>query len=779
MRFVPDVGRLGPEGEHRASGDISVVMLCTGDAAITPGGVERYTQELRHALRSAGAGVTSVVIGPADPASGHIVGGHSKGSLITRLLSYTRAARRAGKDSFLVDSHFALYGALPIRTVLRKRPLAVHFHGPWARETVAERGGGGLSFRARHALERSIYRRARVVVTLSGAFRRVLIEEYRVEPWSVRVIPPGVDHQFFSPGDPADSRRLLDLDAAAPVVVCARRLVTRVGLDVLLDAWPEVLEQHPSAILVIAGDGPLRQELEARAKELGVGASVHFLGRVPETTLLAAYRAADVAVVPSRSLEGFGLVVLEAMACGVPVVTTDVGGLPEAAGALGANLVVPSGDSGALAERLSLVLAHKLPVPSRSELRDHAVSHDWGNVGERHVGLYREMVNGAPRRRRIVILDHSAAMSGAEIALLRLAPALGERYDVHVILAEDGPLVGALSRAGVSVEVLALNAQVGTTPRERAVTLRGVPSQLGAAAYAARLARLLRRHKPDLVHGNSLKACFYGSVASRLARVPFIWHARDRVAIEYLPPAAVRVGRQLARSLPAAVIANSRDTLATLGPARRLDAQSRRVVIDDPIPQQQSAELPSPPDPFTVGMVGRITPWKGQDVFLEAFELAFPAGEERAVIVGAPLFGEDDFYAAIRTRWGHPPWSERVVFKGFVDDVPAELRTFSVLVHASVIPEPFGMVVVEGMAAGLPVIAADAGGPREVISDGEDGILVPPKDVQALASALRELAADPERRETLGAAARSTARRFAPNRVAGDVGALYERVLKS
>ncbi len=98
--------------------------------------------------------------------------------------------------------------------------------------------------------------------------------------------------------------------------------------------------------------------------------------------------------------------------------------------------------------------------------------------------------------------------------------------------------------------------------------------------------------------------------------------------------------------------------------------------------------------------------------------------------------------------------------------------------HASVIPEPFGQVVVEGMAAGLPVIASDAGGPAEVITDGVDGLLCPPRDAAALAEHLRRLADDPDERARLGAAARLRATAFRPDRIAGDVREAYDQVLR-
>ena len=118
----------------------------------------------------------------------------------------------------------------------------------------------------------------------------------------------------------------------------------------------------------------------------------------------------------------------------------------------------------------------------------------------------------------------------------------------------------------------------------------------------------------------------------------------------------------------------------------------------------------NPDRPFTVGMVGWLSPWKGQDVFLRAFALAFPNGAARARAIGSAMFGEDAYATSLTELCDELGLTGRVDFRGFQADIPAELAELDVLVHATVIPEPFGQVVVEGMAAGLPVIASHAGG---------------------------------------------------------------------
>ena len=357
---------------------------------------------------------------------------------------------------------------------------------------------------------------------------------------------------------------------------------------------------------------------------------------------------------------------------------------------------------------------------------------------------------------------------------------------MHVILAEDGPLVRLLERAGASVEVLPMGEGLRNLRKDRVRPAEfPVEAWVHSAAYVLRLARRLARLHPDLVHTNTLKAALYGGTAARLAGIPCVWHVRDRIAPDYLPSSAVNLVRLAARLLPTAIIANSQATLQTLAASRGF----RNAVADDGANPDTSSRghanvvIPSPvlpprakPEPFSrasagfrVAMVGRLAPWKGQKIFLQAFAKAFPDGEEVAVLVGSALFGEDEYERQLRELVCDLGIEERVEFPGFRSEVFEELSNVDALVHASIIPEPFGQVILEGMAAGLPVIAVRAGGPAEILVEGETGLLYPAGDVDALASLLRRLADDVELRSRLGAQAREAVAMYSPERVAEQI----------
>jgi glycosyltransferase involved in cell wall biosynthesis len=577
--------------------------------------------------------------------------------------------------------------------------------------------------------------------------------------------------ETFTPEGRPGARERLGLEPDAFVAACVRRLVPRMGIGGLLDAWARIVDElPPGSTLLIAGDGPLAEELAERSREPALAGRVRVLGRVSEQELLDVYRAADVAVVPTLSVEGFGLVVLEAAACGTPSIVSDVGGLREAAAPLDGSLVLPPADTDALSARLGTAARGELPT--RADTREFAERYSWQRLAERHGVLYRRLAAGErDGRLRVVFLDHVARLSGGEIAILRLLPHL-EDVNAHVILAEDGLLADRLLQAGISVEVLELDAAARDL-RKDSVGLGSSPrAALLTAAYAARLARRLRRLRPDVVHTNSLKSGVYGGLAAKAAGVPLIWHLRDRIAADYLPRPAVGLVRGSIATLADGVIANSQATIDTL-PAR---SREHAWVIPD------SVELSSRPrttagEGLRFGMLGRIAPWKGQDLFLRAFARAFAEGSERAVLVGQPMFGEEPFERELHELVTALGLAGRVEFRGFREDVWGELASFDVLVHASVIPEPFGQVVLEGMAAGLAVLAADEGGPADLIDDGRTGRLFASRNPEALAAAMSALRADPAERERLGSAARGAAEAYHPLTLAKRYTEVYEHVV--
>jgi len=364
-------------------------------------------------------------------------------------------------------------------------------------------------------------------------------------------------------------------------------------------------------------------------------------------------------------------------------------------------------------------------------------------------------------RLRVVLLTHVARLSGAEIGLLRFIKAAPE-IQATVLVAEDGPLVDAARAAGLRVEVLELAAVAREARRADIAFGREQARAAGyVARYVARLALRLRALRPHVVHASSLKAGVYGSLAARLARRPVLWHLHDHLTAEYLAPTLAPVMREVVTRWPDALAAPSESCLASVGPGvRRLPT----AVLPWPVPMPREPAAIRP-EVRCVGIVGRITPWKGQDVFLRGFARAFPEGEVRARIIGSALFGEEDFERELHALARELGIAHRVDFLGFRSDIDAELRALDVLVHASVLPDPLPGVVLEGLAAGLPTISSTSGGHARHIEAAAAGLVFGPRDDAALAAALRRLAADRDLRVALGDRGRAMARDFAPETV--------------
>jgi glycosyltransferase involved in cell wall biosynthesis len=359
------------------------------------GGLNRYYADLITQLPRVGVGVTGLVAGSDEVAarSGGAVRAFAprQASLPVRLRRVRIHARRvlAERPRALAVAHFALYAA-PCLDLLR-RPLVVHFHGPWAEES-REEGAGPLAVRFKHWMEAAVCRRAMRFVVLSHAFARLLEKCHGVNARLIRVIPGGVDTLRFTPsGTRRAARARLGWPEDRPIVLVVRRLVRRMGLEDLIASVKYARAQVPDLLVLVAGSGPLAKELEARRTEEGVADHVRFLGFIPDEQLPLAYRAADISIVPSVTLEGFGLIVAESLAAGTPVLVTAVGGLPETVEDFAPQCIMHEHGPRALGAALAATLRGSLPMPSAESCIRHARNRfDWSVVAERVRTVYEE-----------------------------------------------------------------------------------------------------------------------------------------------------------------------------------------------------------------------------------------------------------------------------------------------------------------------------------------------------------------------------------------------------
>ena len=387
---------LNPASDATGLPQISSYQIGISWTTTGAGGSARVYLDLAKALPSAGVSFAGAVASPANARvlSGGMVdsfAGEGAGPF-ARLIGARKvmgsALGRTRPD--IIASHFALFAA-PILDRLRRQVHVVHFHGPWAAESKVE-GAGSISVWGKSAIERQVYSTANRVIVLSEAFGRIAHVDYRVPQEIIRIVPGAVDITRFNIGESrSQARELLGWPSDRRIVVSVRRLVNRMGLDRLIDAIGMIHQDHPDLLLYIVGKGKLRTELEQRVSALGLMDCVRFQGFVADEQLPLVYRAADLSVVPTIALEGFGLVAAESLAAGTPCVVTPVGGLPDIVSGLSQDLVLGSTDTSSLAEGLSRIFSGVVTVPSDVRCLDH-VSKNFTLplMAQRTADVYRE-----------------------------------------------------------------------------------------------------------------------------------------------------------------------------------------------------------------------------------------------------------------------------------------------------------------------------------------------------------------------------------------------------
>ncbi|MCP8881914.1 glycosyltransferase family 4 protein [Devosia sp. XJ19-1] len=362
-----------------------------------------------------------------------------------------------------------------------------------------------------------------------------------------------------------------------------------------------------------------------------------------------------------------------------------------------------------------------------------------------------------------LIVSHSGESGGAELFLVDLISA-GPR-DWQAGFLSGGAAVEALSRRGRPPIVLEAGSRMLSV--RRGASLGGLIAATGDVMVAAwRLSKHARGF--DVLCANSQKALFVCALAAILARRPLIWLLHDIITDAAFSSINRRAALIFARLFARRIAVNSQETRKALVAAGGQKEKVRLIYngfdVSSPpdlSPIEIGARLEAlglDPSRPVIGVFARLCEWKGQHVLLHALE---ELPRVQAIVVGAPLFGEERYEANIHAIAEQLGLQERVRFLGFRDDVPALMSMCDIVVHTSIAAEPFGRVVVEGMLAGRPVVATASGGVTEIIRDGETGLLVPPGDAPALAAAITRLMNDPDMAQRLQAAGRAdTAARF-------------------
>ena len=328
---------------------------------------------------------------------------------------------------------------------------------------------------------------------------------------------------------------------------------------------------------------------------------------------------------------------------------------------------------------------------------------------------------------RVLFLNPAACLGRDETSLVELLAGLQisqPDWDLHVLISAEGPLTQKCRAMGIAVTVLPFSdalARTGDAAIGRWKTYAALAGAAAAVRYTRELSRAIRAIQPDLVHSNGIKMHLLASAALR-NRLPLIWHVHDYLGRRRAIRPVVRLCSRWCR----AVIANSHSVAADL---RRMKIAAEIVPIYNAVDFARFSSEGSAADldamcglskpsegSLRIGLIATFARWKGHLTFLEAIGKLPEYPPFRAYIIGGPVYetAGSQFQMSELQEAAARCCPGRVGFTGLVEDTAEAMRALDVVVHASTRPEPFGMVIVEGMACGKAVLASGAGGSGEL-----------------------------------------------------------------
>jgi len=624
----------------------------------------------------------------------------------------------------LADLAAAVAGRIPVvvtwhaGSMKKGRPLADFAVGLYE---------GGLS--------RRLFRRADWIITSSDFVRDSFLIRMRSK---CSTITPGVDRGAFTPGRSDDARVLF--------VGGLGRGDSHKGLDTLLRAVAKLRVDHPQAVLDVVGEGSDRERYEAQAAALGISEAVHFSGRLSGSELVAAFQRATILALPTVN-DSFGMVLLEAMACAVPVVTTAVGSIPAIVDDGGNGFLVEPNDPEALAAVLARVIDDPLLAAELGRAGEKAAAErSWEAAAERTNTILEAVSVGRPgdgRRRLAVVTPYFPPhIGGLEHYAYRVAKGFDakEDWDVVVLTSNEGARRTKIELFdGLTVHRLAPWVRISDTPI--------------SPLWPGRLRRAMIDNRIDLVNVHAPVPYMADVAAAVCGTRPVVvtYHAGSMVKNRQPADAFIRayeswlLPRLFAKA--AAVVAVSPSVRA-----RFLEPFNGTVHVVPPAVDDEwfvPGRGPDRPTVLYVGKVERSAGWKGIPHLFDAFHLILATlGDAELVIVGGGDAIEDHL-----KRAGELGIARSVRFMGALrgaDLLRAYQQSSVVVLPSTTDAESFGMILIEAMACGKPVIGSRIGGIPFVIDDGTDGYLVPPGDATAIAVACLGLLKDPERAAAMG-----------------------------
>ena len=360
----------------------------------------------------------------------------------------------------------------------------------------------------------------------------------------------------------------------------------------------------------------------------------------------------------------------------------------------------------------------------------------------------------------ILFLTHVGQPGGAELVMLRLCAAVSDHC--RVIHFERGGLETLLQDNNIQSEVLKMPETLTNLRRDGGwknliQTIPAIISMIGA---------LIKKEKQaDIIICMSQKSFIMAAITKIFTRKPIIWFMNDLISEDHFSKALIFLMTKVFARFANKIILNSQasyeawknaggaiDKAEIIYPGSDISAIDQQLENTDQINHYRQ-EFNQNDTPI-IGIFGRISHWKGQDIFLKALS---NVQNVQGVIVGGAHFDEDNYLQTLKNFTAENNLQNRVKFIGHINDVPCAMAACDIIVHASTQPEPFGLVIVEAMLTGRPVIVSNAGGAKEIMLDNETGSLTPPSDEEALTLAIQKILGDPEKTKDMTEKARHRA----------------------
>ncbi len=376
-----------------------------------------------------------------------------------------------------------------------------------------------------------------------------------------------------------------------------------------------------------------------------------------------------------------------------------------------------------------------------------------------------------PSKYNILYLDSGSGIGGGQRSLLLLLKMLDkQRWTPYVGCLGESPLAAEVAKTDANVVPLSLPEAHNKTDRVKRFTLRDLSNDFKQLRVILQLHQAVKQHTISLIHANSLSVALLGGIVAKLNRIPILMHKRYATSYGILDKICEKLLHRVilvseatrwdfASESKQTLIYNGVDLAAFQASQAEVETLRSELLSENNMVGNSDEESSLP---IVVGVVTRITPEKGIHYLVRAMEalkktVSHNSPNIKLLIVGGPYFEKDrEYMASLKQEVSDLGVEDSVIFTGFLSDTRVVTSLLDIVLVPSIIPEACPRTIIEAMAVGKPVIATPLGGSKELVTS-ETGILVPPENAEAMASAIAKLATNREQLSKMGKAARQRA----------------------